>query len=345
LLISVLGLAWAGGIPIVSAFCRWDALHYLAIADGGYTDLTQTAFFPGLPGLMTLLALIGVPGWITGVATAWIGSAFTAWGLYRLAGDPIRGALAVWAWSFAPMAIFTVVPYTEAIFGAFAVWAFWFAKQKRWGLAATLTGFACLFRVSGLFLIAALVVVALVEKSSWGVRVRRLLWLAIPMGVLAVYLGFMRLAFGSWTVWFDAQYQGWGRRFRWPWLAVIETLRLGGVSVPASHGNVAVFRWELAAFTIGLALTIWWLVRKRWVAASWVGLQVLALSCQVWLVSIARSMLLWFPLFLVFGDLGSGAVDRRRNRLRRIMIGLALACEIVAMEWWAWRYVRGAWAG
>lgn len=44
------------GIPSDSAIIRWDAIHFLAIAQNGYEYEQQAAFQPGLPGLLRLIS-------------------------------------------------------------------------------------------------------------------------------------------------------------------------------------------------------------------------------------------------------------------------------------------------
>jgi len=321
----------------------------MSVAAHGYPDLTETAFFPGLPAIMALFSLVGVPTLWTGMLVSLAGSGLAAWALFRLAGGSTGGTLAVFAWSFAPMAVFTFVPYTEAIFCAAAFWAFWYAKRDRWVIAASLAGAACLLRVSGLFLIGALALVALVglPGSTWGRRIRRLAWLGIPAGVLAGYMIYLKVLFGSWTTWLSAENQGWGRAFDWPWNAIKTTWSATGIPYPVTdtYDSAVMFTWELVAFVIGVVAIVWALRRRQIPEGGWIGVQVLALSCQVWLISLARSVLLWFPVFLFIGDGGARPLSRVKNNLRRSGIGALLIVETLCMIWWASRFFRDLWAG
>ena len=346
LLVVVLVMVWINDWSVAEAFKRWDVVHFITIADHGYVELTQSAFFPGLPLVMAFFALFGIPPVASGVIISLVGSGMAAWALYRLGNGGIGGTVAVLAWSFAPMTVFTFVPYTEAPFCALAFWAFWYAKRDRWGTAAALTAAACLFRVSGLFLIGALGLVALCCGSYTLTKlIKRVAWLSIPTAVLGAYVIYLHIVFGSWTAWFSAQVQGWGRTFDWPWDAFVYTLHVANIIDGYGYSTYMMFRWEVAAFLIGLAVAVVCFVRKKIPEAGWVLVQVLALSSQVWLISIARSMLLWFPLFTLIGDIGAGEVSRRANLIRRIG-GLALfVFELLTMIWWATRFFDGAWAG
>ena len=354
LLTVMLAVAWAKGEPLSRIVQHWDADHFVAIATTGYTTLTETAYFPGLPLVMAAFNMVGAPPALTGVLASLAGSGMAAWALYRLSGGGAAGAVAVLAWSFAPMTVFTFVPYTEAVCCALAFWAFWHAKADRWGLAAVCAAGACAFRVSGLFLIGALGLVGLLARRradaprfDWRRRLARIAWLGLPTAVLAAYAIFLRVNFGSWTAWFEAQGQGWGRQFNWPWRAVDLTLRTAGVYDSAPLSPMAViFCWEVAACLIGVAVTAWCLATKQIPEGGWVASQLLALSCQVWLISLARSMVLWFPLFSFVGLV---AATRVRNRVAaqvaRLVGVLLFGCEVVCMVWWSAGYFSGAWSG
>ena len=98
---------------------------------------------------------------ITGVIISLVGSAVAAAALLRLGGP-----WAAVAWLFAPTAVFTTVPYTESLFCAAAFWAWERARADRWLAAALLTALACTLRVSGLFLVGALLVMIITSRTD-----------------------------------------------------------------------------------------------------------------------------------------------------------------------------------
>ena len=61
--------------------------------------------------------------------------------------------------------MFTTVPYTESLFCAAAFWAWERARADRWPAAAVLAASACTLRVSGLFLIGALLVMIITSRA------------------------------------------------------------------------------------------------------------------------------------------------------------------------------------
>jgi hypothetical protein len=151
-----LALAVAQHRTLTDMVSNWDVQHFANLAAGGYSaepDGTLMAFFPGWPAILWLFGQLGVPIAIAGVIISTACSAVAAVALYRLGGR-----WAAVAWLFAPTAVFTVVPYTESLFCAAAFWAWERARADRWLAAALLTALACTVRVSGLFLVGALLV-------------------------------------------------------------------------------------------------------------------------------------------------------------------------------------------
>lgn len=319
----------------------WDVEHFLAIAANGYTNPDLVAFFPGWPMLIRLASSIpGVAPVAVGTALALLASGFAAAALYRMAGAP-----AAIAWLLAPSAVFTVVPYSESVFCAAAFWAWERASSKHWTAAAVLAAVAAATRVSGIFLIVALAVLALTQSGKSRIRMGRLARLVLPTAVLAGYLIYLRISLGSWTVWYDTQANGWSRQFTWPWVALQHTIEAalpGGYA--DSMGWSMMFRFELVSVVVGVLVALITLFRKRWGEAVWVGSQVAAFSFSYWFMSVNRATLLWFPLWEMLGGLGKGK-GRRKLPPWRIALNWALVlAAVVVQAWWAWRFFTGQWA-
>ena len=318
-------------------FGNWDVVHYLAIAADGYAEPNSIAFFPGWPLLVRLASASGLPPLVAGMLVALVASALAAWALYRLGGAP-----AAIAWLLAPTAVFTMVPYTEAVFCAAAFWAWERATARQWGAAAALAAVAASVRVSGVFLVLALVVLGLTQPGRVQERGRRLAWLAVPASVVAAYLGYLYVLTGSWTAWLDAQSSGWARGFATPWDSLLHTL---SVLEPGAYADHPEWRWvfmaELAAMAVGVLVTVVCLVRRRWGEATWVGVQVVAFGTSYWYMSVNRAVLLWFPLWTWLGEL---ATDRERRVVRAVVAGALPVVALAVQAVWAWLFFTGRWA-
>jgi hypothetical protein len=335
-------LAVYQGRSLADMVDQWDVEHFTNLALNGYlgrADGTLMAFFPGLPLLLRLGLALGIPIYVSGVIISCLCSYAAASALARL-GGPVAAV----AWLFAPTAVFTVVPYTEALFCAAAFWAWERARADRWLAAALLAAAACTVRVSGLFLLGALVVLAVTSAGPWRDRGRRLLVLLVPAAVLGGFLLYLHALTGSWTAWYHAQSTGWARTMTPPWESFFNT-------VAATHPNPdhplwpPVFVAEIVSMAIGVLVVGWCLGRRLWAEASWVGIQVVAFSISYWFMSVNRAILLWFPLWMMIAQLVTWRPRRPAARVvHHVAVALALATSTLLMLAWSWLYFTGNWA-
>jgi len=160
----------------------------------------------------------------------------------------------------------------------------------------------------------------------------RAAWLVVPFVPLALYSGYQYLRTGDLMAWKHAQEAGWGRELVWPWESFLTTW-----SQAVSDGRFAwAFRMEIAGAVVGLAAVIWLLALRRWSEFGYVGLQLAALLCSAYYLSIPRSMLLWWPLWIAVGQ-----VVARRPWLMAVYG--ALAAPLMVLNTMA--FLEGAWAG
>jgi Mannosyltransferase (PIG-V) len=334
---------------------NWDVEHFARLAAGGYfsePNGTLMAFFPGWPLILSMFAQLGVPVVISGVVLSTACSAVAAGALYRLGGP-----WAAVAWLFAPTAVFTMVAYTESLFCAAAFWAWERARADRWLAATALTAVACTVRVSGLFLIGALLVMIFTSTGPTGVKLRRAALMLIPASVIMAFATYLFALTGSWTAWYHAQTTGWVRELTWPWQSFLNTIP---AVLPGAFANrpwwAAVFRGEMISMAVGVGVTVWCIVvslrarkapmgpeRTMWGEASWVGVQVLAFSMSYWFFSVNRATLLWFPLWIMLGRWVAGPT-RLSPAGHRLLVAAAFTVEIVLMLWWSWLFFTGHWA-
>lgn len=335
-----------------AAVANWDVQHFITISRQWYANPLEMAFFPGLPAVMRAGSAIGVPGEVTGAVLGLVCTVVAAAALYR-----IGGTVPTCLWLIAPTAVFTTVGYTEAPFCAAAFWAWERARAGRWWPAAGLAAVACTLRVSGLFLVGALAVMAVLGDGQGrggqrpGRAVERVATLLLPVLVLVAYAVYLHGMTGSWTAWFQAQNQGWGRGFTTPQQSLANTLPATRAATwrptyGANAGMVALlFRLEIVSMLVGIATTLYCLVRRRWASAAWVGVQVVAFSIGHWFMSVNRAVLLWFPLFIALGELTRGPARPVGLKLFwRVIVGILVVADMAVMAWWAWLFYTGRWA-
>ena len=193
--VALIGLAWLGlraiprlplypeqlpdsflpDHPALDGWARWDAAHYIAVAQYGYGDPASPSpdgglgFFPLFPllmrGLVELIraeptpGALAVAGWIIALACFLGGVALFA----RLAAEllpEVTARLATTLLIISPFGLFFTAVYTESLFLLQGTLAALLARRERWWLAALVAGTAAGTRLVGISVAAALLVAA-----------------------------------------------------------------------------------------------------------------------------------------------------------------------------------------
>ncbi len=291
---------------LLGRLLQWDAVHYAAIAAYGYDgdpasiDPTPLeAFFPGFPLVLRAVATTGLPYAVAGPLVSLVAGAVAVVALYRLAvveaGPDGRGSRAVLLLLLSPTAVFLAAGYTEALFLALALPCWLAARRGSWAAAGLLATAACAVRVTGLFLAAALLVQWATTREHR--RLGALPWLALPALPALAYSVYLEARTGDWLAWQHAQESHWGRVLTSPWEAFTTTWRAGFLDPGQPPGFAWYFRLEIVAVLVGVVLTGWLLIRRRWGESTYVGLQVAALATSAFYLSVPRATLLWWPLW------------------------------------------------
>ena len=317
-------LAWAAAwvyratpdhSPLTGVFEHWDAALLRNIAQYGYFSPHSTAhnavFFPGYPLTLAAVHLI-LRNWVLSeLALSGVAGCAVVLSLARLAG----GRRAVLYLLTAPAAIFLMVGYSECLFLAFAIPAWHAATRGRWWRAALLAGLSGVVRPDAVFMILALVVMALT-----GPRRPRLVNAAKACCALAgpaAYEIYLSLHTGTWQAWAKAQQAGWNLHLVSP-VQALKTTWWAAFGHPFSAAAAFEFQLELAAIATMLLTTLAFLSWRRWPEAVYCGLAVLALGTQTWYQAGPRTLLVLFPIWIVLAGL-----DARQPWIRYVYFGVS----------------------
>ncbi len=332
--------------PFLERWKHWDASLLATIAEHGYDgapgsepDAGLPAFFPGMPLVLRAVHLVVGDWTVAGLLISFVAGAVAMMALARLAefeGPPGTGRHAVLALLLWPMAVFLFAGYSESLFLAFAVPAWLAARRGRWPLAAALAAGASCVRITGLFLALALIVEFFARRRPVRQLVRQAGWLVLPFVPLVLYSAYQHSRTGDWLAWKSAQEAGWGRHMVWPWESLVTTWNSA-----MGEGRFAwAFRFEIAGAVVGVVLVLVLLYLRRWSEFVYVGLQVGALLCSAYYLSVPRSALLWWPLFILIAKASGGQAPWRRWI---IVVYALVAGPLMALN--VLIFADGAWVG
>lgn len=229
--------------PVESIFLgwnRWDAGHYVRIAESGYhLGPGFPAFFPLYPLLIHLFDAV-LPGGALAAALvvanlAEIGALAV---LHRLASfefGPAVAQRAVWYLAAFPTGFFLFIGYNESLFILLAVGALYAGRRGHWWLAGTLGALSSATRLFGVLLMVPLAVEYL--RSVRRLRVDVLGIALVPLGV-AAYSVYCLVSLGNPLAFSIAQEQ-WGRRYTFPggaWVTALQQMHGHALLSPQSLG-------------------------------------------------------------------------------------------------------------
>jgi hypothetical protein len=329
--------AWHGWLEIWN---RWDALHYMDLAQLGYTATgeksVQIVFFPFYPWVVRLFSFILRDTLVSAFVVSAIASVAAGLLLKRLVELDFEEDVArssVWFMFIFPTSYFLHIPYTESIFIACILGCLLAARTNHWILAGFLGQTACLSRINGLILVPVL----LFELVQQYRATRRWEWqwlgiLIVPTGFVA-YLLLNRSVTGNLFTFLRIQKEHWSKSGTWPWVGIggkWDTMRFGP---PAE--SVMVGLQELLFISLGLVAVIWCWRKMRPSYGIWVTLNWLLFVSTSFVLSTPRYMLTLFPIYVLF------AVVARKSFVAGQLITV---WSLLFLAVFASAFVRGFWA-
>lgn len=323
---------------VMTADINW----YHGIAANGYEKIPfnkdiphNWAFFPFFPLVWGLTAKLTRELPITGVVLSHIffllGLIFMyktglAFGFSKVVADRALFYLAVF-----PTSYFFSLPVTESLFLFLTTCSLYNAKRGRWWVAGLVGGLASATRVTGMFLLAALLVLYWQtyggdwrSKEVW----RRAVWRKEILGLCLVPLGIGGFMIYLYKITgnplaFKDILSAWGRGtgfFVVTMLGYLENPLL--IAVPWDF-RLLNFTAALVAIVCG----VWLLKRRQWTLGVYTLVCVIAALSSLILQSQARYAMVLFPMFLVLATAG----ERPRVDQAIRAISVALLCLMTAL--------------
>jgi hypothetical protein len=327
----------------VDLWSRWDALHFFAVAEHGYSGPgsgpNATAFFPAFPLALRALSATGLSLAASGLLVSLVASLVAFAALFALAERDLgegAGRRAVAYLALFPTAVFLVAPYSEALFLAGAIPAFLLARQGRWTLMGVPAAVATGTRFAGVFLLLGLAAEFLRQRPWSAARVRAAAaGFGLALLPLIAYGGFLAAVKGDPLRFFTDQREGWGREPTNPLDALANTWNTwDGADYPSNW--IFAWRLEVLAAVVGVGLVVWAGLKREWGYAVYMGATMAALLSSTWYFSIPRMLLSLFPAALLLAEVTGRRSDRHEAAL--VVLAPLATVGVVVFTQGAWFY-------
>lgn len=315
---------------LFDAWQRWDAPIYTRLAEVGYRDFDEFAFFPLYPLLISLFAF-PLGSWsyfLVGVLisnAALLGVMFILYILAEeAAGEQVARRTLLYLCIF-PTTFFFFTAYNESLFLLCTLGTFLALRRERWWLACFCAFLGVTTRSAGVVVAAPFLYELWLQRTTLLSDWRKLLWqrlaplTLIPLALILICL-FCWHRTGD-PIAFATVQIGWSRQMSWPWHGIVQNIGELFYNQPFGSFNQVHVLIDLSATLGFIALAI--LGRKHMPReyTLWLALFLLyyLLSPSIYqhdaLISNRRFVLEMFPAFITLAILGL-----RQPRLHQVLL-------------------------
>ena len=315
---------------------RWDATHYLKLAEHGYVakgdGRTSIVFYPLYPWLVRAVRFFCRSYFAAALIVSGAASICAGILLRRLAelDEPAKVArLAVWFLLIFPTAYFLHIGYSESLFLALVLGCLVAARKQFWMVAGLLAALASLTRVNGALLGPTLLVEAwlqyrITRRINWG-----WLWIgAVGLGT-GIYLCINYRVAGDPFAFSKIMEVNWYKRFKMPWAGIHD------VWLRVPNFNLTEGWFEFAFIGFSFLCVVWCWIKLRPTYAAWMTLNWLLINSTSYVVSVPRYCLTLFPIFIIFARIAAW-----RPLAGQILSAICL----LLLALFAMKFAHGTWA-
>ena len=214
IILTIFILAGSIRYSFIDLFQLFDVEHYFNIALNGYVSDNLYAFFPLFPSIIKGFSLISTNTLFLIISICLVNNIatyITSIYLYKLIElyCPNNKKLIYNIWLYSPVALFTVIPYTEALFLIFTVISFYLYKEKRnYILMGILLGLSVATRNVGSILFFSIFIGMIIRKEKFMNIIRTY----IPATIIScLYPIYLYIHTGEWNKFITVQTTEWAR--------------------------------------------------------------------------------------------------------------------------------------
>lgn len=314
--------------PFIKSFSNWDGGHFLGIAELGYREKFQYAFFPLYPLVVKLMHQLTNNYLISSLLISIVSTFLGMQVLYKLMSKDYDKKLAekvILAVLFFPTSFYFLTAYSEGLFFLLVILTFYFLRQNKLLQASIFAGLASATRLSGLALVLGLLVEIMVrEKIN-----KRTGLVFLSLSGFIIYCGYLYYKVGDPFYFLTAELH-WQRSFTMPVINFWDSIRkLADLSF-INNNFISFLDLIFAVFGLGLSIRSFRFLPLSFSIYSLVSILFPLFTPS--LSSMPRFLLTIFPIFIL--------VAQVKNQY------LALAYQIISLmllSTFAALFVNGYW--
>lgn len=301
----------------------WDGAHYVGIAEFGYSEKFQLAFFPLYPLTIFLLTKITTNYLLSAILISGISSFFAMHFLYKLVKldfDKIIAEKAIYYLLIFPTSFFLLIAYSEGLFLLLTILTFYYFRKGNILLSVIFCALATLTRPVGVALALALILQTIISG-----RFRQHWYIIFSFFGIFIYCIYLYQATSD-PLYFLTAEKHWQRELSIPGLSFFESLR-SLFTVGFLDKNFNLLKDFLFAFLgIGLSLRSFRFLPSVYALFSLISI-LIPLSTNT-VISFPRFLLSTFPLFILLALIKNQKVTFLLNLLFPMILGLFIALFI-----------------
>jgi len=322
---------------------RWDTVHYIEIAEGGYASNVKNTVWPPLyPALIRLFSVIFENSLHSALIISNIASIIAFFLLYLLVYDYQDEGTArktLLYLSFFPTAFFLVAAYTESLFLSISLGIFYALKKEKWWIVAVLAPLAVMTRFQAVVLAIPILWYAITNLKQnyrhpvWFIKV--LLPLVLMVVAFAGFSIFVHEGLKANWPWITLA-EGWNQHVGLPWQGIAANFIWLFSHENEIYGVVLAKFFDLFCILLAIGVLIWrWKnipVDQLLFAIFNILLILVKVDENNLLVSASRYILAIFPVFIAL------AISNKKF-LERIWFGFSILSQVILVTYfylWGW---------
>lgn len=274
---------------------NWDGGHYLTIAQFGYQQKYQYAFFPLYPLVINQVAKITGNYLTAALLISALSSFLTTHFLFKLIVADFSKNIAkkvIIYLLFFPTSFYLITAYSEGFFLLLIILSFYFFK-KNILLTTVFVSLATATRVTGLALAAALIIQVIISSKKFN---KNFVILLCPLGFL-VYCVYLYKVTGDPFYFMAAESQNWQRNIVFPGYGFWNTLQILARTEYLAYNLNNFLDLLFAVFGLGMGLRAFRFLPLHYAVYGFLSILIPLLTST--LMSFPRFLLPVFPIFIL----------------------------------------------